>query len=332
MQLGLGAIHVAWNTVAEARERLLFARQLGVDNIIIHTPELRGDGFWEYQDLLLLRTGVEAVGLTLYAIENMPRHFYDKVRYGLPGRDEQLEKVRKTIRNMGRAGIRCLGYDFNLVGVWRTGRSATPTSRGGASVTWYDHSYAEHAPTFEMGEFDDETMWANFTYFLEAVIPVAEEEGVALALHPDDPPMDKIAGTARIFRSTEALKRVIEIVPSPSNRIEFCQGTVSEWCKTPEEVYEAIRYLASRQKISYVHFRNVRGVVPKFEETFIDDGKVDMLEAMRAYHESNFDGVLIPDHTPHVVDDSQWGHRGRAYAIGYMKALMKAVRAYEGKD
>ena len=321
MKIGLGAIH------EPDIERLQFARQLGVENIIVHTPELRGDGFWDFQDLLLLRTRVESAGLKLFAIENMPRTFYDKVRYGQPGRDEQLEKVRKTIRNMGRAGIGCLGYDFNLVGVWRTGRAPTATSRGGAPVTSYDHDLARNAPTFEMGEFDDETMWANYTYFLKAVVTVAEEEGVALALHPDDPPMESIAGTARIFRSTEALKRVIEIVPSPSNRLEFCQGTVSEWCQTAEEVYEAIRYFASRQRISYVHFRNVRGVVPKFEETFIDDGKVDMLEAMRAYHESDFDGVLMPDHTPHIIEDTQWGHRGRAYAIGYMKALLKCVQS-----
>jgi len=319
MQLGLGAI----NQVDD--ERLQFARQLGVDNIIVHapTPDLPGDKFWDFRDLLRMRTRVEAAGLTLYAIENMPRGFYDKVRMGLPGREGQIENVCKTIRNIGRAGIPVLGYDFNLVGVWRTEYS--PTGRGGAKVTKYDHELDKKAPTFELGEFDDETMWKNYAYFLKAVVPVAEEAGVILALHPDDPPVPSIAGTARIFRSTEAYKRVIEIVPSPSNGLEFCQGTVSEWCETAEEVYEAIRYFASRQKIAYVHFRNVRGTVPKFEETFIEEGKVDMLEAMRAYKESDFDGVLIVDHTPGIVGDTSWGHRGRAYGIGYMKALLKCV-------
>ena len=327
MEIGLGAIHWSIKDPRPDDDRLLFARQLGIHNIIIHTPELRGDGYWEFQDLVLLRTHVESFGHKLYAIENMPRNFYDKVRLGLPGRDEQLEKVCKTIRNMGRAGIRCLGYDFNLVGVWRTGRDATPTSRGGAGVTSYDHDIVKNAPTADVGPMDDEALWANYTYFLKAVVPVAEEEGVVLALHPDDPPVPSIAGTARIFRSTEALKRVIEIVPSPNNCLEFCQGTVAEWCQSAEEVYEAIRYFGSRQKIAYVHFRNVRGVVPKFEETFIDDGKVDMLEAMRAYKEVNFQGVLIDDHTPMVVNDTPWGHRGRAFSIGYMKALLKCVES-----
>lgn len=325
MELGLGAIHWSLTGPQPDDDRLQFARQLGITNIIIHTPELRGEGFWEFQDLVFLRTRVESYGCKLFAIENMPRNFYDKVRLGLPGRDEQLELVRRTLRNMGRAGIHCLGYDFNLVGVWRTGRDATPTSRGGAGVTSYDHGYAQNAPIADVGQYDDDAMWANYTYFLKAVVPVAEEEEVVLALHPDDPPVPSIAGTARIFRSTDALRRVVAIVPSASNCLEFCQGTVSEWCQTADEVYEAIRYFGSRQKISYVHFRNVQGVVPKFEETFIDNGKVDMLEAMRCYKEVNFGGVLIDDHTPHVVNDSPWGHRGRAFSIGYMKALMRCV-------
>ena len=317
IKLGLGAIHDLNDEV------LTFASQLGVGNIVGNTPDQQGQNYWGFRSLLSMRTLVESYGLKLYAIENMPRHFYDKLRHGLPGRDEQLANVITSIENMGRAGIRCLGYEWMLDSVWRT--EASPTGRGGAVVTKYDHALAENAPTFEHGEFDDEAVWENYRYFLQAVVPVAEEHGVMLAFHPDDPPVPSIRGTARIFRSTEAYRRVIEMVPSPCNGLEFCQGTVSEWCQTSEEVYEAIRYFASRGKIGYVHFRNVRGTVPAFEETFIDEGKVDMLEAMRAYHESGFDGVLIVDHTPGVVGDTPWGHRGRAYGIGYMRGLLKCL-------
>lgn len=198
---------------------------------------------------------------------------------------------------------------------------------GGVRLSKYDHASAVNAPPFELGAFDDETMWANYAYFLQAVVPVAEEAGVKLALHPDDPPIPSIRGTARIFRSTEALKRVIEIVPSPNNVLEFCQGTVSEWCEAAEEVYDAIRYFASRGKIAYVHFRNVVGAVPDFEESFIDDGKVDMLRAMCTYKESGYDGLLMLDHTPRLVGDTAWAHRGRAYAVGYIKGLLKCVEA-----
>jgi|YNPNPStandDraft_1061719.scaffolds.fasta_scaffold15636_3 mannonate dehydratase len=322
MKVGLGAIHELDD------ERLAFVKQLGVDHIIVHTPELRGDGFWEFEDLVRLRTRAESAGLTLAAIENIPRRFYDHVLEGGPRRDEQIEKVQKTIRNLGRAGIPILGYHFMVLGVWRTGHN--PVGRGGAKVTVYDHNLVANAPVADVGPVDDETMWARLEYFLKAVVPVAEEEGVVLALHPDDPPISPIAGVARIIRSVEAYKRVMEIVPSPSNAIEFCQGTIAEMCSRPEEVYEAIRYFGSRKKIAYVHFRNVTGPVPTFAETFIDEGYVDMLQAIRAYHEVGFDGVIIDDHTPAVAGDAPWGHRGRAYSIGYIKALIKAVNYYEG--
>lgn len=319
MELGLGF----WRMFDD--EGIQFAAQLGVKNIRVNMPDLPGDGFWDFMDLLRMRTRVEAAGLKLFAIENVPRHFDDKTRLGLPGRDEQIENYCKTIRNMGRAGIHILGYYFGVLTSQRT--ECSPTGRGGAWVDKYDHELVKRAPVGEPGEISEETMWANYAYFLKAVIPVAEQEGVVLALHPDDPPVPSIGGQARIFCSTDAWKRAIEMVPSPSNCLDFCQGTVSEWCETAEQVYEAIRYFGSRGKIAYVHFRDVRGRVPKFEETFIDEGKVDMLEAMRIYKEVGFEGVMIVDHSPRLVNDTRWAHRGRAYAIGYMKALMQCVNS-----
>jgi mannonate dehydratase len=320
MRIGLGAIQEVDD------ERLQFASQLGVTDIIANSyPVPDRGGFWEFQDLVRLRTKVESAGLNLYAIENVPSSFYDKILEGKPGRDEQIEKMRRTVRNMGRAGIPVLGYHFMVLSVWRTGYN--PVGRGGARVTVYDHSQVENAPPGAGAPVTDEEMWERLSYFLKAVVPVAEEEGVMLALHPDDPPVANIAGVARIIRSVDAYKQVMEIVPSPGNGIEFCQGTIAEMCSSPQEVYDAIRYFGSRQKIAYVHFRNVSRPGPSFEETFIDDGYVDMLEAMRVYHEVGFEGVLIPDHVPAIVDDTPWGHRGRAYAIGYMKALFACVNA-----
>jgi mannonate dehydratase len=318
MELGLGAFNEIDDDI------LQFARQIGVPNVIPHSPKLPGDGYWHFEDLLRMRTRVESAGLMLFAIESIPVRFYDKVMQGRLGRDEQIENLRTLIRNVGRAGIHTLGYHWALLGIaYRTEYS--PTGRGGAYVTKYDHAQVENAPVADIGSFTEEEVWDNLTYFLEALIPVAEEEGVMLALHPSDPLVESIRGIPHILRSFEAYKRATEIVDSPSNGLKFCQGTVAEWCQTPEEVYEAIRYFASRKKIAYVHFRNVRGVVPTFEETFIDEGKVDMLEAMRAYDVSGYDRVLVVDHTPGIVGDTRWGHRGRAYGIGYMKALMKYV-------
>ncbi|MCD6504661.1 mannonate dehydratase [Candidatus Bathyarchaeota archaeon] len=314
MRLALGAIHEVTD------EKLKFAKQLGVEDIIVHTPELRGEGYWEFLDLLHLRMRVESAGLRLAAIENVPREFYIKAMLGLPGRDKQIENFCKTLRNMGKAGIPILGYNWMPIGVWRT--SLWTRGRGGAYVTSFDYDLVKDAPLTEYGVITDEQMWDNFTYFLERVVPVAEEAGVKLALHPDDPPVPSICGIARIFRSVEAFKKMIEIVPSDYNGLEFCQGCFSEM---GADVIEAIKYFGSRKKIFYVHFRDVKGTVPKFEECFIDEGNVDMLEAMKAYKEVGFDGPMIVDHTPHIVDDTRWGHRGRAYAIGYMRALIEAV-------
>jgi mannonate dehydratase len=303
-------------------EKLRFAAQLGADAIIVHT-NMGLNSFWDMQGLLRMRTSIEAAGMRFEAIENFPNPYMDKVKLGAPGRDQQIEQVMNVIRDVGRAGIPILGYHFMLVGVWRT--EVSPTGRGGAKVSKYDHALAERAQPLPGAGLTDEDMWAHLTYFLKAVVPVAEQEGVMLALHPDDPPVPVIAGTPRIIRSIPAYKRVVDIIDSPANGLEFCQGTVSEMAHTPQEVYDAIRYLAGRKKIGYVHFRSVRGTVPRFEETYIDEGRIDMLEAMRAYHDAGFDGVLMDDHVPAGVDDSPWGHRGRAFAFGYMKALRKCV-------
>ena len=316
MRLALGAIGEP--TV----ERLMFVKQLGVTDIILQTPRIPGGGRWEFLDLLRLRMRIESVGLRLAAIENVPRGFYDKIMLGLPGREEQMENMCKTIENMGKAGIPIFGYNWMPLGVWRTYRSSL--GRGGAHVTGFDYELVKGIPLTSLGKISDEQMWENFTYFLKAVIPVAEEAGVKMALHPDDPPVPSLAGVARIFRDVESFKRVIEMVPSENNGLEFCQGTITEM---GVDVIGAIRYFGERKKIFYVHFRNIKGSAFKFDECFIDEGAVDMLEAMKAYKEVGFDGPMIVDHTPRMIDDTDWGHRDRAYAIGYIKALIKAVNS-----
>jgi mannonate dehydratase len=324
MDLAMGQIHRFGQDPKRDAETLTYIKQLGINNAITHTPELPGDGYWELDGLLWLKQQVERFDLKLAAIECMPNRFYDKIKRGLPGRDEQIENVQKTIRNVGEAGIDKLVYVWNVLQIaFRTGH--LPVGRGGANVTVYHHADMAPAPVTEVGEYTDEFLWDTLTYFLKAVLPVAEEAGVMLALHPDDPPMPKIAGVARIIRSVDAYKRVLEIYPSPSNGFEFCQGCIAEMCEDVEDVYDAIRFFAERKSIAYVHFRNVIGTVPDFAESFIDDGKVDMLRAMRTYKEAGYDGLFMLDHTPHLVNDTPWAHRGRAYAVGYIRGLLHCV-------
>jgi mannonate dehydratase len=172
--------------------------------------------------------------------------------------------------------------------------------------------------------FTADEMWENYAYFMRAVVPVAEEAGVTLALHPDDPPVPSLGGVARLFSNFEGFRRAMEIVPSPNSGLDFCMGC---WSEMGPGVIEAIRYFGQRGKIVYVHFRDVQGTVPCFQECFLGEGNVDVIAAMRALKEVGFTGFLLDDHVPHIVDDTDWGHRARAHAIGYIQALINTVQA-----
>jgi mannonate dehydratase len=305
-----------------SREQLSFARQLGASGVQLNTPVLPGETRWELDDLLWLRRRCESYGLRLEAIENTPISFYDKAMLGLPGRDEQIAHYQTTIRNLGAAGIPILGYHWMPNSVWRTGW--TTPGRGGARVSSFDMSLVQGEVLTHGRVFTADEMWENYAYFMRAVVPVAEDAGVKLALHPDDPPVPSLGGVARLFRNFEGFKRAMEIAPSPNSGLDFCMGC---WSEMGPGVVEAIRYFGARGKIVYVHFRDVQGTVPCFQECFLGEGNVDVIAAMRALKEVGFTGFLLDDHVPHIVDDTDWGHRARAHAIGYIQALINTVQA-----
>jgi mannonate dehydratase len=313
-----------------SHERLTFAAQLGASGVLLNTPLLPGERRWEVADLVWLRRRCEQYGLRLEALENVPVGFYDRAMLGLDGRDAQIADYQATIRNMGAAGIAVLGYHWMPNGVWRT---PDMPGRGGALVTAFDmdqidaaplrHGVRQH-PLLEQRTLDAAQMWDHYRYFLERVLPVAEAAGVTLALHPDDPPVPELGGIARLFGSFDGFKRAIETFDSPNHGLDFCMGCWSEMGPDP---IAAIRYFGTRGKIVYVHFRDVQGSVPRFQECFLGEGNVDVVAAMRALKESGFSGFIIDDHVPHLVDDTDWGHRGRAHATGYIQALVAAVNA-----
>ncbi len=315
-----------------SEERLTFARQLGAGGVQLNTPLLPGDAQWEETDLRRLRERCDAYGLKLEAIENVPNHFFDKAMLGLPGRDEQIEHYQATIRHMGKAGIPILGYHWMPLHVWRT--SGSTKGRGDTLVTSFDmdlidgpmvHGIRRH-PLLEGREVTADELWANYLYFMKAVLPVAEESGVKLALHPDDPPVPSLGGVARIFGDFAGFKRAMDAFPSPNSGLDFCMGCWSEMAPTATPgVIEAIRYFGEQGKLFYVHFRDVQGTVPCFQECFLGEGNVDVVAAMQALHEVGFTGFFLDDHVPHMIDDTEWGHRGRAFATGYIMALVKAV-------
>jgi mannonate dehydratase len=305
-------------------ERLKFARQVGVRSVHLNTP-LPGEERWEYQDLVRLRRDVEEYGLRLEAIEGLPRRSFAGAMLASPERERQLEDLRATIRNIGRAGIPVVGYHFMPNGVWRTSH-LTP-GRGDARVMSFDMALVRDAPPTHGRTIAADEMWRNYESFIGALLPAAEESGVTLALHPDDPPVESIGGVARLFWNVAGFRRALEeIAPSPAHGLTFCMGCFSEI----GGALEPLQYFGERGKIVYVHFRDVKGTVPRFDECFLGEGNTNVVAAMLALKQVGFGGFMIDDHVPAMVDDTEWHHRGRALATGYMLGLLEAVNELTG--
>jgi mannonate dehydratase len=303
-------------------EQLAFARQCGAEDILLNTPALPGNERWEYEDLLSWRRRAEEHALRLICLENVPVRFYDQIMLGQDGRERQLENLIATVRNMGRAGIPILGYHWMPNGVWRTDH-ATPV-RGGAVSNSFDYALVKEASLTHGRVYSADEMWANYDWYLERILPVCEEAGVRLALHPDDPPVPSLGGVARLFHGFENFRRAMERHPSPTHGLDFCHGCWSEM-RGGVGVLESIEWFGRRGRIFYVHLRDVQGCAENFTECFVDEGNCDVFAAVRKLKEVGFRGFLIDDHVPRMVNDSAWGHRGRAFATGYIKALVDVV-------
>lgn len=306
-------------------ENLRLARQIGVTDIVSGLPPEHRGPVWELLPLLLLKNKVEDAGLALSVLEGAPP--MEKIKLGLPGRDEEMDNFCQSLRNIGAAGIPIVCYNF-MAGFGWLRTSATTRARGGARATSFDYDLIKNAPLTKFGARTDEQMWDNFSYFIERALPVAEEAGVKLALHPDDPPISPVMGLARIFREVEAFDRALEMGSSDYHGVTFCQGCFAEM---GIDIPEAIHHFGDRNKIFFAHFRDLKGDARKFQETFHDEGKTDMFAAMQAYHEVGFDGPIRPDHVPEMEGDPSdrpgYTLQGRLFAIGYMKGLMDAVDA-----
>ena len=306
---------------------------LGVRHICSRLPSARLDDQWSADGLERLRARVEAFGITLDMVplpmssNPIARAEHPNILLGRsPERDREIDDICQMIRNTARAGIPSLKYNLTFIGVVRT----TPTpGRGGAQYSTFTYDKAKQDPPLtKAGPVSEDLYWERVTYFLERVIPVATEYKVRMACHPQDPgmpPEKGFRGIHPVLGSVDGLKRFIAIAPSPYHGLNFCQGTVAEMLKNPgAEIFDVIRYFGSRKKIFNVHFRNISGGFLDFRETFIDDGDVDMLKAMRVYKEIGFDGMMMPDHVPTIAGDAR-GLQAFAFAFGYIKALIAAV-------
>ena len=304
-------------------KNLRYAAQLGVTHIIVHNPRFGDKGFYELDGLRETKQLIESFDLTWEGIENLPRDHWEQILLAGDGRDEQMANVTRTLENIGTAEIPILGYYFGIAGVVGHWRMYDGGGRGGAGIKSFDLDRIPDNSTHASGAVSVDEMWSRFEWFLDHAVPVAERVGVKLAAHQDDPPMEILQGTGRLLTNHDAMQRLLDYAPSACNGLEFCQGTVSEM--GTDIVIDAIRRFGAQQKIFYVHFRNIIGQFPKFDEVFLDEGDVDPHQAMRAYDEVGFDGVMIPDHCPVIEGDKGYRHRGMAFSLGYMRALMQGV-------
>lgn len=307
---------------------LRWLKQLGCKHVIFQGTDRvdsENKGYWTPADILPAKKNCDDAGLMLESMM-IPIDFYRKARLGKAGRDEEIERVCRTIKAAGEAGVPMMEWRFWPDFYWddRVGYYEA-RGRGDAVLRAYDYGRIKDAPPFpEIGEVDETEMWARFLYFAKPIVEAAERAGVRLSMHPNDPPVSNMRGVARIFRHTDGLRRFLKEIPSRASGITFCQGTITEM---GVDVLKEIRYFAKLNRIFLVHFRAVRGTVPQYTEVFIDEGDVDMLQAMRTYKEAGYSGPFVSDHTPKVEGDTPWGHIGRTFSLGYMRALVHAVNA-----
>lgn len=313
--------------VALAKQMAVFGAVGGISPSMVG---LKGEKNYEFKAIKAVKEAWDKEGLRLKVIEGPPS-LYTKTKLGLEGRDEEIENFITFLKNIAAVGIDTVCHNWMPVISWARSNTAKP-SRGGALVSAFDINDVKEEPRINTyGNLNHDKMWDNMEYFLKAVIPEAEKVGVKLALHPDDPPVDSIRGIPRIMTSVAAFKRMLDLYPSPSNGITFCQGSFASMGEEGkgEDIPAAINYFGKRGAIHFVHFRDVRGSKNKFEETFHDDGKTDMFAAMQAYYNIGFKGPMRPDHVPTMHGDSNqhagYSTIGTLYAIGYIRGLIEAA-------
>ncbi|MEX0600255.1 MAG: mannonate dehydratase, partial [Rhodothermales bacterium] len=296
-------------------QRVALAKQMGV------LGGVGGGG----RDVAATKQAYEDNGLEWTVLEGVN---LTRAQLGVEGRDENIERFVELMQSCSDAGIDTICYNWMPAVSWSRSDTAR-VDRGGSLVTAFDMDDADPTPTEFGDDFTHEELWDNMAYFLQAVVPEAERLGIKLALHPDDPPVERLRGIPRIITSVDALKRVTRIVDSPSNGLCFCQGSIAS--QGPEvDIPAAIRWFGERGKIHFVHFRDVRGTPRKFTEAWHDDGQNDMFAAMQAYYDVGFRGPIRPDHVPTITGYEEneypgYNDLGTLFAIGYIRGLMEGA-------
>lgn len=315
-------------------EWLKLMSALGVNHICSDLPSRTLDQNWSVESLVKLRERIEAHGIKLEMVplpmssSYIARSENPSILLGDSGRDRAIDNICEMIRNCARAGIPAAKYNLTFLGVVRT---ESTKGRGGAMYSTFVYDKAKQDPPLtEAGKITEDIYWERIEYFLKRVVPVAAENKVRIACHPQDPGMPRgrgFRGVDTVLGRVDGLKKFIAIAESPYHGLNFCQGTVCEMLDNPDkEIHDVIRYFGSRKKIFNVHFRNIQGKFLDFRETFPDEGDIDFLKCIRTYKSVGYDGMLMPDHAPRIEGDAG-AKQAFSFAFGYIRALIQMVYA-----
>lgn len=315
-------------------KRLQFFARHGVKNICGVPRGSRDRGYPSVDELLQLKeraakwdVNIDMITPPFLASSHIDRTARPAIMLGKsPERDKEIEDFQNIIRNCAEAEIPAVKYNMSILGVLRTDR--TP-GRGGASYsTWRLEEAKPRTPLTRAGRVTADVYWERIAYFLERVVPVANEHKVRIACHPHDPgvpPITGYQGVDAVLGTVDGLKKFVSIRENPYHGLNFCQGTVSEMLQDPgKEIFDVIRYFGSRKKIFNVHFRNIRGKRDDFMEVYPDEGDIDFVKAMTVYKEVEYPYMMMPDHVPRHPGDPG-GNQAFAFAYGYIRALIQAA-------
>jgi mannonate dehydratase len=309
---------------AKPDEKWVLARQMGVRFAVAKlAPELTGTlPPWDFESLAAHQARFREAGLELVGLEGDPFDV-QSIKLGLPGRDEAIDRYGQMLRNMGRLGIRLLCYNFMAaIGWYRTDTAIA--DRGGALVSGFDARVAAKEPPTEFGEVTADRIWENYQYFIQRVLPVAEAAGVVMGLHPDDPPVSPLRGIGRVFIRAEGVRRALALSDSPSHRLTFCFGT---YRTAGEDVATLLKEWKDR--VAFVHLRDVRGTRERFQESMPDEGVLGLPAMLRLCREAGVDGWVRPDHVPTLAGEANdhpgYGTKGLLYATGYIQGILDAL-------
>ncbi|MBQ0006056.1 MAG: mannonate dehydratase [Alistipes sp.] len=299
-------------------------RQMGIKYAIAKlAPDLTGrEPIWNIDSFAAAKKTFSSHGLELIGLEG-DQFDMTRIKLGLPGREEDAEHYRQMLRNMAELGVTTLCYNFMQTGWFRT--STDIRERGGAVVTGFDMKDAAKLPTKDYAPVDAATIWKNYEWFINEVIPTAEEVGVNMGLHPDDPPVRTLQGIDRIFTDTDAIRRALSLSDSPAHGLTFCQGTyITMGADIPKVVP------LWKDRIRFVHIRDVAGNAEHFHETFHDNGPNDIPSLVKLYAENTPDIIIRSDHVPTMAgeDNSRpsYAMNGNLFGIGYIKGILDTLK------